>query len=1533
MKKICIILLAAGTISEMFAAAETLDVYAGASYPGPGRRPDVELYDVKQSGDGNPLAYQRREVDWWPRKGVDIIEVTESMPLRTWTLRNGPIDPVLGEGIGEPTVQRLESLQSPQNAGNSFFRRITGFLHPPKTGEYTFMISADESAALYLSTDDKPKNKQKIAGLANPAKVKQWDKYPGQKSEPVKLEAGKKYYIEVTHAENKGGDHVEVGWVGPGVTISIVPGENLSGMAGKKGGIDAQVTQIPKAGLRRKSTEPRQFKAHLVGFRGIGNTMSTKYDNDGGPIEPGVVLRLPDGRKRCFVRGSFCEKDKQYIMDLYVREMNRIKAGLDKTKRTKRASADVEYPDNAKPGEPGTMQVESEHFIWLSGSQAGSETDPWINEIAPEKAQWYRDGSIECAEFWWAFNEYIGHLMPYWDNDAKLKYQITVPGTKRDGYKVIPGYAGGGYGGCGIKGAGGGPWAGALFHEWGHGTMANSISMGGGEAQADMHQSMADPGSLKGNHHIKAPWRNVFNGVGGYGFTMFYNITGDDPNWGYGWFTTVPYGVNEWSVLHTLARTGEQRGIFKNGIRGLGDMAGEYGARLATFDCELEDVFCRSYFAPQRSWLETVDAEKGIYRIPFDEAPEPFGVNVVRFVPDEDADEITVDFTGLHDPALYSDWRACIIAVGPDGRRRYSPLWNKGRMTLERQDGDHSYWLSVTATPTALYVGSQEGRRETVNKAKLYSGRHAYKYPWSVTLSGARPGTPRECRADLDDTELLYSVQDSVPAPADTSTGKRYLPKLLGFIQYLEKAEAEFKDQPALQTRVKKLLATARDELAQMQNGSRHSTGGGWVAAMATVAPTAYVGPNAMVLGNACVSDNAIIEDYAIVAGDAVVSGHARVSGSAIVKDNAKVDGYSRTWASLGGSDEASVVPIRHGAKALNTFGLWANYAMDREEKDVLEDWYRFPFGADRGYGSHLGLNLNGYLYGQPVFATDGPRQGYRFNGKNQSGELSQRLADLGEITVDLAVKWEGSGEQTIFDFGSSTDNCFVLKISLDGKPELVATVDGTVVARAAADKKLPPNTWTRLRVEIDGTKTSLWMDDTKVAETATRFRPCDAFPAGKEKRNTIAASRTGSNYFNGCIDYVVVYHTVHDDFSAVPEPVRDSPIRPTTGFIADVEKILGNVEMVNKKIDAEVNRRMAEYEKIKAQKDARERELLLREPDFVKAEADLAAAKTALENHKRELAAEFNALPDNLPRQKEIDSLRKQADILHKQIRELENECFTADETLVSFQSERKKIDEQRRTIEQNMRNVFDKQADIVKLQETIASLQKKTDKPESELKKLRQELYNKFSAFRGTNTVYLVLESNVRKLNEKIRDRQETLRDELRASNPVMRKKQKLDRKLRELENTLRNARDMYTAKGTAEDLRTVSDAEAALAAATEKAMLPYMPEKFWLFSFNWQGYGGYYNTPYKSYMRDHVKALIGGGEMRENLSFLVGLQKAVTSTRNWHTTVDWDWRTKWEKDGSIEDLPLTKKWLARVRGPVVTDKPSSIDPQQNK
>ena len=68
--------------------------------------------------------------------------------------------------------------------------------------------------------------------------------------------------------------------------------------------------------------------------------------------------------------------------------------------------------------------------------------------------------------------------------------------------------------------------------------------------------------------------------------------------------------------------------------------------------------------------------------------------------------------------------------------------------------------------------------------------------------------------------------------------------------------------------------------------------------------------------------------------------------------EKATVSGYSRVWQTVAGEDVATIVPKRPGAKDIHEFGLWANYAMDRDDNAILEDWYRYANSADAGYGA-----------------------------------------------------------------------------------------------------------------------------------------------------------------------------------------------------------------------------------------------------------------------------------------------------------------------------------------------------------------------------------------------------------------------------------------------------------------------------------------------------------------------------------------------------------------------------------------------------
>lgn len=143
---------------------------------------------------------------------------------------------------GSDTLTSFEAVdwktgKKTSNFADSYSQRIYGYLIPDVSGEYVFYIAADDQAELAVSPDADPKNAKKIAKLGKWTFPRKYDKYPEQKSTPVKLEAGKKYYIEAVMFEGGGGDNLSVAWVVPDSKDNkpvIIPGKNLSTIDKKK---------------------------------------------------------------------------------------------------------------------------------------------------------------------------------------------------------------------------------------------------------------------------------------------------------------------------------------------------------------------------------------------------------------------------------------------------------------------------------------------------------------------------------------------------------------------------------------------------------------------------------------------------------------------------------------------------------------------------------------------------------------------------------------------------------------------------------------------------------------------------------------------------------------------------------------------------------------------------------------------------------------------------------------------------------------------------------------------------------------------------------------------------------------------------------------------------------------------------------------------------------------------------------------------------------------------------------------------------
>ena len=113
---------------------------------------------------------------------------------------------------------------------------VRGYLYPPQTGEYTFFIASNDNSQLWLSTDEDPANKVYLAGVWDGGfgycNTRQWTKYPSeQKTDaPIRLEAGKRYYIEALQTDGAGPDNISVGWGGPGIGAGpiVIDGQYLA---------------------------------------------------------------------------------------------------------------------------------------------------------------------------------------------------------------------------------------------------------------------------------------------------------------------------------------------------------------------------------------------------------------------------------------------------------------------------------------------------------------------------------------------------------------------------------------------------------------------------------------------------------------------------------------------------------------------------------------------------------------------------------------------------------------------------------------------------------------------------------------------------------------------------------------------------------------------------------------------------------------------------------------------------------------------------------------------------------------------------------------------------------------------------------------------------------------------------------------------------------------------------------------------------------------------------------------------------------
>jgi hypothetical protein len=194
---------------------------------------------VLSTRPGPPRELEYKELDRWRAEtpGAQVKQggvVTGCILREVWkNIGGGNVEELTSTaGFKEDRPDErgmLTSFEAPQDIGDSYGTRIRGYVHPPLSGAYVFWIAADDAGELWLSTDEDPVHKVKIAFLTSYASPREYGKFPEQKSRPIDLKAGRRYYIEALHKEGGGGDHVSVKWLLPtGAEELPIPGNRLS---------------------------------------------------------------------------------------------------------------------------------------------------------------------------------------------------------------------------------------------------------------------------------------------------------------------------------------------------------------------------------------------------------------------------------------------------------------------------------------------------------------------------------------------------------------------------------------------------------------------------------------------------------------------------------------------------------------------------------------------------------------------------------------------------------------------------------------------------------------------------------------------------------------------------------------------------------------------------------------------------------------------------------------------------------------------------------------------------------------------------------------------------------------------------------------------------------------------------------------------------------------------------------------------------------------------------------------------------------
>jgi hypothetical protein len=246
--------------------AESIRIPAGAEAPQIAEAAAAAVKEVEAAFELMDKGQWSPDLFRVEKKGEILYEYWEN----TQGANLDSLNPIKGYPDSPSGSANLQSFDGRTNWKDNYIARIRGYLYPPASGNYTFWIQSDDGSRLYLSSNEDPAGKKLIAKVSNYVPRGQWEQTPEQKSKPIALTAGQRYYIEAIQAEGSGDDYVSVGWQLPdGRMERPIAGQWLASMSKNTQAADNR-TQILESFRRELVEEARKLRSQAG--EGLGRT-------------------------------------------------------------------------------------------------------------------------------------------------------------------------------------------------------------------------------------------------------------------------------------------------------------------------------------------------------------------------------------------------------------------------------------------------------------------------------------------------------------------------------------------------------------------------------------------------------------------------------------------------------------------------------------------------------------------------------------------------------------------------------------------------------------------------------------------------------------------------------------------------------------------------------------------------------------------------------------------------------------------------------------------------------------------------------------------------------------------------------------------------------------------------------------------------------------------------------------------------------------------------------------------------------------